>query len=361
MFYKYITKPNKKMKASQIIRNFFLANLIFMVLACSAKKSETASREADNQTATAMQTEAKIMEEEQNAPQTDTATNNFLQQEPQKLQDKNPSKVAEKQITGETNAFDTLADLKLPRKRFIKTASIRGNVANIVGATEKAENLIKSYGGFVSNSNLQNVKGYANQVALSKDSTLLISRLNAQASITASIPQQHLDSALRQLARLFLTVEDRKLTAQDVSITLLDDKMKAFSNYQSQKRLQKASQQAGNKLEQVVEAEDAIVARQLAAIQSQVANLRLNDKIVYAALEISMIQPEEVQKTKIFNAYQDEKSPFLYQLTQAFGNGWELCQEIFLFFVSGWSVWLLLIGFVLLYLRYVKPFFAKKK
>jgi hypothetical protein len=351
------------MKTSQIIRNLFLASLVFIVLACSAKKSEMASREADNQTATSMATEAKITDEE-NA-QADTLANSILQEEPQKLQDKSPSKspskVAEKQISGETNAFDTLADLRLPRKRFIKTASIRGSVANIVVATEKTENLIKSYGGFVTNSNLQNVKSYANQVALSKDTTLLINRLNAQAFITASIPQQHLDSALRQLVRLFLTVEDRKLTAQDVSITLLDDKMKAFSNYQSQKRLQKASQQAGNKLEQVVEAEDAIVARQLAAIQSQIANLRLNDRIVYAAVEIAMTQPEEVQKTKIFNAYQDEKSPFLYQFTQAFGNGWELCQEIFLFFVSGWSVWLLLIGFVVLYLRYVKPFFAKKK
>jgi hypothetical protein len=300
------------MKANKIVWQALIISTMLLLGACAAKESPSSYAEQKTESA-APDTLNEVEAADTQAP--DAPKQDKLQDE---LQDNKPAKQRNKEpnrsLQAETNAFDTLGDLKLPRKRFIKTATLRGVVADVVWATETAENIAQACGGFVTNSSLQNIQGYNSQIAINKDSLWQINRLNAQVQLNLAVPQQHLDSTLRQLARLFQRINERNITAQDVSITLLDDKMKAFANYQSQKRIANRTAES-NKLTDIVAAEDAIVNRQLAAIKSQIQNLRLNDQILYATITVTMVQPETIEKIKILNTYKQEQPPFAYLFT----------------------------------------------
>ena len=258
------------------------------------------------------------------------------------------------------NQTDSLSDLKLPKKQFIRTAAVRGKVKNNVNVTEQIEYIIKNYGGYTTNSELNSQIYYNQQVEMSKDSTLEVFYEQGETIITAAVPQQHLDSALQKIIRLYSVVEHRKVTSEDVSISILENRLTSLSNYQSQKRLQEAEKEK-DKLKDVIAAEDAIVSRQASMISQQISNLRLNDKIVYAALDIRLLQEQQLKRVMRANLAKETTTPFKYRFSKAFANGADIFQEIVLFIIEFWSVWLFAALFVFLYLKVIKPFFTKKE
>lgn len=258
------------------------------------------------------------------------------------------------------NADSESADLKAVKKQFIKTGQVRGTVKNNVNATEQVEFVLRKFGGYISNSELNNQIYYERQVEMSKDSILEVYTEQGQAKITAAVPHQHLDSALQQILRVYSKVNYRKTTAEDVSISLLENRLKALANQQSQKRLQEKTAESKDKLPSIVDAEDAIVQRQMDMIGQQIANLRLQDRIIYATVDIELNQEQEFKSVMRKNTQKSVSSPLGYRLSQAFGQGADILKEIVLFLLSGWSIILGIVGLVMLYRYILKPFFAKK-
>ncbi len=327
---------------------YFFVITVFL-LGCHAKSK------ADYAQAPAM--EARMEKDIRTVPET-PILDSIQQETPEKQQEK---PINTQNNKGEIALKDTLADIALPQKKFIKTAELRGKVKNTIQLTELTENIIKNYGGFVTHAKLQNYGNYTNTVTMSSDSLLHITHIRPGATLMVAVPYQHLDSVMRKIARLLEVVEERKVTAEDVSISLLEEKMKATVNQQSKVRLQKATQEAGNRLDRIVEAEEAITNRQLAVIESQVTNLRLHDRILYSSITIEVTQPEIIKQYTTYNNNTSLKSPFLYRLQEAFVNGWEMTQHIVLFLIEGWAVWLVILIFIFLYRRFAMPFFRNRK
>jgi hypothetical protein len=334
----------------------FILFVVIFFTACAKKMESMAPRtetDASEQKADGgMAQEAKDIAEndEQLAPQ----------QSPQKTLDVEKPKNATTKTNDKNSQTDSLSDLTLPKKQFIRTAQVRGKVKNNINTTEQIEFIIKSYGGYTTNSELNNQIYYNQQVEMSKDSTLEVFYEQGETLITAAVPQQYLDSALQKIIRLYSTIEHRKITSEDVSISILENRLTSLSNYQSQKRLQEAEKEK-DKLQDVIAAEDAIVSRQASMISQQISNLRLNDRIVYAALDIRLLQEQQLKKVMRVNLGKPMTTPFGYRFGQAFGQGADIFKEIVLFIVEFWSVWLFTALFIFLYIKFIRPIFKKKE
>lgn len=341
--------------------NFYYTILLF--LSCSyllsscaksrkeefASSRQTEASSPDKSDAMAREEQPKDMEQD---AVLDTTKNSNLQEiKPAKSQKK-------------TENVDSLSDLKGLQKQFIRTAQIRGNVKNNVNATENAEFIVKKYGGYVTNSELTNQLSYQQQVEISKDSILETYYEKGETVISAAVPHQNLDSALQQILRLYSKVEYRKVSAEDVSISLLQNRLTSLANYQSQKRIQvaTANSTANNnaKLPTIIDAEDAILNRQMSVINQQIENLKLNDRIRFAAIDIRLLKEQEIKKLMRANVSNTVRTPFGYRFSKALGQGGEIFQEIILFFTGAWAIWLFLGIFVMLYVYVIKPLFKKK-
>jgi hypothetical protein len=344
------------MKTYLNFRNLIVIAVGIILLGCAQKREKSAASEE----AQGMMAPPPPMTENAKFDVAEPTENDETpqQQTPDNQQQK-PN--IEKNIKGGIGTKDTLSDIKLPKKKFIKTAELRGKVANTIQLTEITEDIIKSYGGFITQAKLQNSTHYTNTVVISSDSLLHINHVVPYATLNVAVPHQHLDSALRKIARLLAVVEERKVSAEDVSISLLEERMKATVNQQSKVRLQKATQEAGSRLDRIVEAEEAMVNRQLEVINSQVTNLRTNDRIAYSSITIEVTQPEIVKQYTTLNTNKSLASPFWYRLKEAFVNGWEMCQQFILFVINGWAAWLFIFAIFLLYSRFIRPYFKNRK
>jgi hypothetical protein len=338
--------------------NFYYTILLFLscsylLSSCEKKSKEefTSSRQTEASSTNksdemASQDQPKDMEQD---AVLDTTKNSNLQEiKPAKSQKK-------------TENVDSLSDLKGLQKQFIRTAQIRGNVKNNVNATENAEFIVKKYGGYVTNSELTNQLSYQQQVEISKDSILETYYEQGETVISAAVPYQNLDSALQQILRLYSKMEYRKVSAEDVSISLLQNRLTSLANYQSQKRIQVATANSNAKLPTIIDAEDAILNRQMSVINQQIENLKLNDRIRFAAIDIRLIKEQEIKKLMRANVSNTVRTPFGYRFSKALGQGGEIFQEIILFFTGAWAIWLFLGVFVMLYVYVIKPFFKKKE
>lgn len=336
--------------------NFYYTILLFLscsYLLSSCKKNYP--REVETQTEASSQNKSDEMASQDQSKDMeqdavlDTAKNSNLQEiKPAKSQKK-------------TENVDSLSDLKGLQKQFIRTAQIRGKVKDNVNATENAEFIVKKYGGYVTNSELTNQLSYQQQVEISKDSILETYYEQGETVISAAVPYQNLDSALQQILRLYSKVEYRKVSAEDVSISLLQNRLTSLANYQSQKRIQVATANSNAKLPTIIDAEDAILNRQMSVINQQIENLKLNDRIRFAAIDIRLIKEQEIKKLMRANVSNTVRTPFGYRFSKALGQGGEIFQEIVLFFTGAWAVWLFLGIFVMLYIYVIKPLFKKKE
>lgn len=348
------------MKTYLNLKNLFVVAIAIILLGC-AKSEKSRATEEDMQALEMAKMPPPPMTESTKFSPPEPSDNDETPQQQILDTTKQQKPNIEKNIKGGISTKDTLSDIELPKKKFIKTAELRGKVANTIQLTEITEDIIKSYGGFITQAKLQNSTNYTNTVVISGDSLLHINHVVPYATLNVAIPHQHLDSALRKIARLLAVVEERKVSAEDVSISLLEERMKATVNQQSKVRIQKATQEAGNRLDRIVEAEEAMVNRQLEVINSQVTNLRTNDRIAYSSITIEVTQPEIVKQYTTFNTNTALQSPFWYRLKEAFVNGWEMCQQFILFIINGWAAWLLIFALFFLYIRFVRPRFKNRK
>ncbi len=257
---------------------------------------------------------------------------------------------------------DTLADIIVPPKKFVRTAELRGKAKNTLQATQAAEQITKKYAGFITSSTLANHLGYNTSVVVSADSVLHTQYITPQATLTLIVPYQYLDSALQNLVNLLEVVEEQKINAEDVSISLVEEKMRTTLNYQSKNRLQKAVNEGGDRLDRIVAAEEAMVSRQEAMVTAQIATLRIHDKVFFSTIQMQISQPEIIKQFATINKQQELKTvPFYYKFIEAWQTGWTSIQNLVLFIVEGWAVWLLLVGAWVGYKKIIKPWWVNRK
>ncbi|MCF6141874.1 DUF4349 domain-containing protein [Flavobacterium sp. K77] len=256
--------------------------------------------------------------------------------------------------SGSTNILSSAAAVepKNSDRKFVRTADIKFKVKNVPISTYIIENATTKFGGFVTNTNLQSTISEKNEVKISQDSTLEITKYTVENNITIRVPNTQMDTVIKTIAKQIDFLEYRVIKADDVSLQLLSNQLKEKREANQEKRLTKAIDSKGKKLNEVVQAENDLNQKSEQKDNSKLENISLADQVNFSTLTLQIYQRETIKKEMIANEKQYRQG-FGSKIIDGLENGWYLIEGIISLIVQLWSI--ILIG-ILGYFVYKKYF-----
>lgn len=254
-------------------------------------------------------------------------------------------------------------NFKLTDRKIIKTASMKFKVENVEKTTDKIEDLAREFEGYTSLSKLQSYQIDSEEIELSKDSVLNVSEYYVVNNMTIIVPKKNFDAVLKELSKLYIYLDYREISTEDVSTTFLRNKLKLIVKQTYSTLFKEAAEEKAKKLNEYLSAEQKAMDLENKAIDDKIANFTLQDRIDYSRISINLYQESSVYKSKSKNTNLSGYKPsFWLESYRAIQSGFEVLLSIFVGILQIWSY--ILIVFVIYFLfRYLKKkgFFSKNE
>lgn len=227
-----------------------------------------------------------------------------------------------------------------PSRKFIRKADIKSRVTNVIQSTYNIENAIVRQGGFVTHTDLHSQVEETDQSAISSDSSLITTRFTVINTMTLRVPNYKLDTVLKEIAKNFLFLDHRVISASDVALNLLQNNMTQSRVAKNEARLIKAIDNRGKKLDETTRAEELLIEKQEQSDQAKIDNLSLLDQVNFSTIELNIYQREETKRELIANDKNIDKykPSFLYNLWQSIKTGWIWIENLIVFFAQFWTI-----------------------
>ncbi|MDN5286848.1 MAG: hypothetical protein JWR38_3122 [Mucilaginibacter sp.] len=229
------------------------------------------------------------------------------------------------------------------QSKLAKTADMRFKVKDVRQTAENIAALTIKNNGMVMHHQMQaNITG-SQDIHISNDSVMHISSINTVADMTVSIPPDHVEDFMNQVARMGIYVNARKMDIEDKSLDYLSSKLKrnnreAFVAQQNKNVDKDASKELVMK--------DDIV-------DNKISNLKIDKESRYSTIILSFYQSNSVVKEVVANddpaAYQ---LPLFKRLISSLAYGWSVFAELILWLANLWVFILAGIGIWLLFRFY---------
>jgi len=177
-------------------------------------------------------------------------------------------------------------------RAFVCKADLYFKVKNVKTATFDIERIVNEHQGYITTSDLQSTVNYKNDIRISNDSMREIKNYTVHSDIIIRVPNDELNKTLSEIAVLIDYLDHRVVKADDVTkqLSAADFWQQRFTNHQ--KRLEKAIDEKGKKLNTTVEAEDNLYAKQAATDDVRLSAQELKHDIAYSIVTISVYQKE---------------------------------------------------------------------
>ena len=235
--------------------------------------------------------------------------------------------------------------LVAPERKFMRTADLRFRTNDVAKTTQKIEEMTRGYGGFVSKSDLQSTVESRNTVAISNDSLLESTIYVFQTNLSLRVPNKYFDTLLVKIQPMIDFLDHRQLTADDVSLSMLTNKMRSQRSRQLAQHLRQAVDKNGKKLNEVANVENVIAETQNDGDAAAINNLNLQDKVDYCTVSLNIYQRQLVQQRMIGDnsRYENYRAPFFRSLWEAITNCWFVFLEVVIALMSLW-IWIIIVG-----------------
>jgi hypothetical protein len=234
-------------------------------------------------------------------------------------------------------------------RKFIRTATLRFKTDDVIKSTSAIENIVRSNGGFITLTTLKNDYVKGRQVQVSKDSILNTGYYDIHNSITLRIPDYRLDTTLTAISAFSNHLDSRVITADDVSLDILSEKMKQGRALNALKKTpeQKATPTQNNNnininilKENADDANSSSFDLRADADDAGLSILSLNDQVKFSTVSLDIYQNEilvneMIPVEKIVTPYEP---PFGEKIVVALKGGLEIIKNVILFFVSIWPI-----------------------
>lgn len=251
----------------------------------------------------------------------------------------------------ETTANELNLNTKTPEgRKFIRTADVKFKVKNVMSATEQIEDMAAGYGGFITYSDLENSVENRESTKISRDSILITQLVVVENSMVLRVPNEKLDSLVRQFNKLITYLDYRIIKMDDVTLQFVANRMKSQRLNTYTKRQAGHVDNRGKKLGESTLAEDKILDRQMQADEVSVQTMSLEDQVNYCTINLAIYQEAIVVKSVKPNfEYVAASKPNIFsRIGDALIQGWWILEEIIVFFVKIWGVLLVVVGIVML-------------
>lgn len=191
---------------------------------------------------------------------------------------------------------------------------------------------------------------------MSPDSTLVTTKYIVENNITIRVPNTRLDTVIKTIAKQIDFLDYRLIKADDVTLQLLSNQMAQNRSNTSERRIEKAIDNKGTKLNSIIDAEDHLDDKKLQNDATKIENLSIKDQVNFSTLTLQIYQRESVKQEMIAN----EKSINTYrpniglQIWDSLKTGWFMLENIIAFVVQLWGLALIAILGYFGYRRYLK-------
>lgn len=238
-------------------------------------------------------------------------------------------------------------------RKFVRTANMKFKVKDVRKSTFGIEDIVGKREGFVTYTTLNSSVSSVNEIPVSADSILVTTRYTVSNTMTIRIPNEMLDSALREIAAHIEFLDFRTITADDVTLQMLSNRVMRMRLNQHGKRLTNAIDNRGKKLNETNNAEGNLLNRQMQADQMMMENLRLQANVDYSTIQLEFYQNETVTRELKYNDedIEEYKPGFWSNVGDAFAQGWEFVKQFFIGLISIWPLILVGLGIVWLVKR----------
>lgn len=236
-------------------------------------------------------------------------------------------------------------------KKVIRTADIKFKVKNVANSTYAIENTANKFGGFVTYTNLQSTISDKNETKISQDSTLEITKYTVENNIVIRVPNIRLDTVIKTIVKQIDFLEYRIIKADDVSLQMLSNQMEQNRSSKQEKRLEKAIDTKGKKLNEVIAAEDNLDAKNEQNDNTKLENLSLQDQVNFSTLTLQIYQRETIKEEMIANA-KTYRQDFGSKILDGLISGWYVIEGIIAVVAQLWSVILIGIGGYFIFKKY---------
>lgn len=241
-------------------------------------------------------------------------------------------------------------------RKFVRTADAKFKVKNVAQSTYAIENATNRFGGFVTYTNLQSNISEQFDTRVSQDSTLETTRYKVENNMTIRVPNTQLDTVIKTIAKQVDFLDYRVIKADDVSLQLLGNELAQNRIKTHEKRLEKAIDTKGKKLNEINASEDHLNTQRETSDTRKLDNLALNDKVNFSTITLYIYQPETTRLEMVVNqADTSAYRPHIgIQVLDGLKTGWYILEAIIGFIVQLWSLILLAVVAYVIYKKYLK-------
>jgi len=207
---------------------------------------------------------------------------------------------------------------------------------------------MQKYGGYLTYSNLQNREENYRNSRMSRDSILVSRQIVVENQILLRVPNEKLDSFVRELNSLIVFLDYRVIKLNDVTLQFLSNQKRTERLQKYEKRQTQHIEKKPSKLNESSNAEDNLLEHQNQADDLQLKTQALEDQIKYCDLTINIYQKTLIVKETIadFDYVSGAAPKFTSRVWDALVQGWGILEETIVFFIKLWGVLLFVVGII---------------
>ncbi|HEU4719690.1 MAG TPA: DUF4349 domain-containing protein, partial [Bacteroidia bacterium] len=224
---------------------------------------------------------------------------------------------------------------------FVRTADLKFRVKNTAAATYRIEDIVRHFGGWVANTQLESSVYDERTTRISEDSSLVTTRFVVNNSMTLRIPATNLDTFLKAMVPFVDFFDHRTINVNDITLDLLANRLEQERNAKFSKRFSADIDTKPAKLASVQDAEESLLNNQAASDNALIQNLRMADQVNYSTVTMSIYQKESIRQELVANekSYESYEPGLGTKLGHAFVSGWRGLKIILIILVTLWPFW----------------------
>lgn len=218
--------------------------------------------------------------------------------------------------------------------KFIRTADIRFRVCDVQQTTFRIEDIVRKHNGYIAYTHLASTIENTERGQISKDSTLERSYYTVSNTITIRVPNDKLDTTLREIAGDVVFLDHRTIQADDVTIQYLENTL-------GQKRYARVTKiQPGAKQKDINETGELSLYRKEKQDEYYIANRYLDRDINYSVVTMDIYQSPRVRSELV--AHPIEIIPYrpglITRAGESFLMGWRILEDLLVWLIRGWGL-----------------------
>ncbi len=229
----------------------------------------------------------------------------------------------------------------LKNKKFIRTAESKFRVKDVKQTTQKIHDLTNKYGGYVSNMNLRSESIKSKKVQINADSLAKVERFTVRNQLTIRVPNQQLDSLLRDIFRMVDYWDNCELKTDDASLLLLANSLKAkrLEGFADRNKAH-IDKKKGN-ITVAAEVEKEVLTHENQADNYKVDQQSIEDRVNFSVVNLEIYQTESIQTTVMpdMKSIESYRPNIFLQVGDSLKDGWLVFENILVFLVKLWPLW----------------------